>query len=208
MAKTLVLIDGNSLVFRAFHALPPMNREDGTPVNAAYGFFTMLLRILQERTPDYLGVAFDVAQPTFRKKLYPDYKGTRAKTPEELLLQIPLIQQALSKLGVRVLTLPGYEADDILGTLSTRAEAEGVFSYLYTGDRDALQLISPATQVMLTRKGVSEVEVYDAAHLQEVLGLEPWQIIDMKGLQGDASDNIPGIAAPIWQRGKPLCAYR
>ena len=194
MAKTLVLIDGNSLVFRAFHALPPMNREDGTPVNAAYGFFTMLLRILQERTPDYLGVAFDVAQPTFRKKLYPDYKGTRAKTPEELLLQIPLIQQALSKLGVRVLTLPGYEADDILGTLSARAEAEGVFSYLYTGDRDALQLISPATQVMLTRKGVSEVEVYDAAHLQEVLGLEPWQIIDMKGLQGDASDNIPGIA--------------
>lgn len=194
MAEKLIMIDGNSLIFRAFHALPPMNMDNGMQVNAAYGFFSMLLNLVQEQQPQYMAVAFDLKGPTFRKEMYAGYKATRAKTPEELLEQFPLIKQALNLLNIKILQIPGYEADDIIGTMTARADAEGMDSYIYTGDRDSLQLISEHTKVMLTRKGVSEIEIYDLGHLQEILGLEPWQIIDMKGLMGDASDNIPGIA--------------
>lgn len=194
MADKLIMIDGNSLIFRAFHALPPMNMDNGVQVNAAYGFFSMLLNLVQEQQPQYMAVAFDLKGPTFRKKMYAGYKATRSKTPEELLEQFPLIKEALNLLNIKILQIQGYEADDIIGTMTARADAEGMDSCIYTGDRDSLQLISEHTKVMLTKKGVSEIEVYDREHLQEMLGLEPWQIVDMKGLMGDASDNIPGIA--------------
>ena len=194
MADKLIMIDGNSLIFRAFHALPPMNMQNGVQVNAIYGFFSMLFNVVQEQNPQYLGVAFDLKGPTFRKEIYHDYKATRVKTPEELLDQFPLIKNALNLLNIKILELQGYEADDIIGTITSIADNAKMDSYIYTGDRDSLQLISKYTKVMLTRKGVSEIEIYDENHLMEVYGLEPRQIIDMKGLMGDASDNIPGIS--------------
>ena len=193
MDKKLIIIDGNSLVFRAFHALPPMKMNDGQVINAAYGFFTMLLGLIDERKPDYLAVSFDLKGPTFRKEMFGDYKGNRQKTPDELLSQFPLIKEALHNLSIPILEIQGYEADDVIGTVAKRADQEGVEAYVVTGDRDSLQLITQSTKVLLTRKGVSEIEVFDQAHLKEVYGLEPWQIIDLKGLMGDASDNIPGI---------------
>ncbi|MGI6663872.1 MAG: DNA polymerase I [Christensenellaceae bacterium] len=194
MEKRLIVIDGNSLIFRAFHALPPMHKRDGINTNAAYGFFTMLYNVLENYKPTHLAVAFDLKGPTFRVEMYEDYKGTRAKTPEELLAQFPLIKDALKDLGIAVLAKEGYEADDIIGTLTHAADKAGEFaSYVFTGDRDALQLISEHTDVLLTKKGVSETELYDKAHLEEVYGLTAEQFIDLKGLMGDASDNIPGI---------------
>lgn len=193
MSKKLIMIDGNSLVFRAFHALPPMKRGDGQVVNAAYGFFTMLLGLIDERQPDYLAVSFDLKGPTFRKEMFGEYKANRQKTPDELLEQFPLIKEALHTLKIPILEIQGYEADDVIGTVAKRADEAGIEAYIVTGDRDSLQLITDTTRVLLTRKGVSEIEVFDKEHLREVYGLEPWQIIDLKGLMGDASDNIPGI---------------
>ena len=193
MSKKLIIIDGNSLVFRAFHALPPMKMNDGQVINAAYGFYTMLLGLIDERKPDFLAVSFDLKGPTFRKELFEDYKGNRQKTPDELLSQFPLIKEGLRKLNIPILETEGYEADDVIGTVAKRADQAGIEAYVVTGDRDSLQLITQTTKVLLTRKGVSEIEVFDQAHLKEVYGLAPWQIIDLKGLMGDASDNIPGI---------------
>ncbi|MBR3564550.1 MAG: DNA polymerase I [Clostridia bacterium] len=193
--RKLILIDGNSLLFRAFYALPLMTDQDGKPVNAIFGFYSMFCNILFDHKPDLLGVAFDMAAPTFRKQMYDDYKGTRKKTPPELLEQIDVLKDSLHGLGVRTIEKEGYEADDIIGTFAEMAEKEGdTETLIYTGDRDSLQLITDTTRVMMTRKGVTEIEVFDKTHLNEVYGLEPLQIIDLKGLMGDSSDNIPGIA--------------
>ena len=193
--RKLILIDGNSLLFRAFYALPLMTDQDGKPVNAIFGFYSMFCNILFDHKPDLLGVAFDMAAPTFRKQMYDDYKGTRKKTPPELLEQIDVLKDSLHGLGVRTIEREGYEADDIIGTFAGMAEKEGdTETLIYTGDRDSLQLITDTTRVMMTRKGVTEIEVFDKTHLNEVYGLEPLQIIDLKGLMGDSSDNIPGIA--------------
>ena len=193
MSKNLIMIDGNSLVFRAFHALPPMKMSSGQVINAAYGFFTMLLGLIDERHPDFLAVSFDLKGPTFRKEMFDDYKANRHKTPDELLSQFPLIKEALHTLNIPILEIQGYEADDVIGTVAKRADGAGLEVYIVTGDRDSLQLITDTTRVLLTRKGVSEIEMFDREHLREVYGLEPWQIVDLKGLMGDASDNIPGI---------------
>ena len=193
--RKLILIDGNSLLFRAFYALPLMTDQDGKPVNAIFGFYSMFCNILFDHKPDLLGVAFDMAAPTFRKQMYDDYKGSRKKTPPELLEQIDVLKDSLHGLGVRTIEKEGYEADDIIGTFAGMAEKEGdTETLIYTGDRDSLQLITDTTRVMMTRKGVTEIEVFDKTHLNEVYGLEPLQIIDLKGLMGDSSDNIPGIA--------------
>lgn len=193
--RKLILIDGNSLLFRAFYALPLMTDQDGKPVNAIFGFYSMFCNILFDHKPDLLGVAFDMAAPTFRKQMYDDYKGTRKKTPPELLEQIDVLKDSLHGLGVRTIEKEGYEADDIIGTFAEMAEKEGdTETLIYTGDRDSLQLITDTTRVMMTRKGVTEIEVFDKTNLNEVYGLEPLQIIDLKGLMGDSSDNIPGIA--------------
>ncbi|WHY70809.1 DNA polymerase I [Fictibacillus enclensis] len=193
MANKLVLIDGNSIAYRAFFALPLLNNDKGVYTNAVYGFTTMLLRILEDEKPSHVLVAFDAGKTTFRHKTFEDYKGGRQKTPSELSEQFPLIRQLLDGFGIKRYELESYEADDIIGTLSKQA-AEGDWDVnVYTGDKDLLQLVTENVKVTLTRKGISEVEAYDLKQVEEKYGLTPHQIIDMKGLMGDPSDNIPGV---------------
>jgi DNA polymerase-1 len=189
----LILIDGNSIANRAFYALPLLNNEKGTYTNAVYGFTTMLLRILEDEKPTHLLVAFDAGKVTFRHSDYKEYKGKRQKTPSELSEQFPLIRQLLDSFSIKHYELEGYEADDIIGTLTKQADQEGWQTKVVSGDKDMLQLVSENVHVALTRKGISEVEYYDLAKLEEAYQLKPLQIIDLKGLMGDASDNIPGV---------------
>ncbi len=189
----LLLIDGNSIVFRAFFALPPLTNSSGLQTNAIFGFTTMLLKVLEEEKPTHVLVAFDAGKVTFRHEGYADYKGGREKTPPELKEQFPVLKELLKAFSISQFELPGYEADDIIGTLSKQAEAQGRDVVVVSGDKDLLQLASDRVTVLLTRKGVSEVEKYDPAQIGERYGLTPAQIIDLKGLMGDTSDNIPGI---------------
>jgi len=193
MKNTMIVIDGNSLIHRAFYALPPMKKRSGQQTNALYGFFTMLFNIVDQYQPGYLAVAFDRKEKTFRHDLFVEYKAGRKKTPEELIGQIPMLKEALDQLGIARLESEGYEADDILGALSKQAAAKGIRACLLTGDRDAFQLISSQVCVLMTKKGVSDLEIFDEPHLREVYGLSPAQIVDLKSLMGDKSDNIPGV---------------
>ncbi len=190
--KQMIAIDGNSLLFRAFYALPDMRSADGTPTGGLHGFLSMLLKLL-ERNPDYLAVAFDVHVPTFRHEEYAEYKAGRRPTPPDLIRQFPLLREVLSAMGIAVCECPRYEADDILGTFSRRCGRAGIRSLLVTGDRDALQLIDETTSVLLTRKGITETVEYDPETLFADYGLNPDRMRDLKGLMGDNSDNIPGI---------------
>ncbi|MBP1906704.1 DNA polymerase-1 [Paenibacillus turicensis] len=189
----LILIDGNSIIYRAFFAMPPLNNSSGLHTNAVYGFTNMFLRLIQEEKPSHILVAFDAGKQTFRHETYQEYKGGRDKTPSELSEQFPLLKQLLESFGVSWFELAGYEADDIIGTLSKQGEEEGFEVLVVTGDKDLLQVVSDRVSVALTRKGISEVDKYDPEQLNEKYGLKPLQIIDLKGLMGDASDNIPGI---------------
>lgn len=189
----LMLIDGNSLVNRAFYALPPLATSDGTMTNAVFGFLTMLFRLMEEERPDALGVTFDKSTPTFRHQAFAAYKAQRTGTPAELRAQIPLLKEVLRALNIQVLELEGYEADDLLGTLVARAEERGYHTVIVTGDRDALQLVSDHTTALITRKGISELRRYDGEAVQQEYGLRPHQLVDLKGLMGDPSDNIPGV---------------
>lgn len=189
----LILIDGNSIIYRAFFAMPPLNNSSGLHTNAVYGFTNMFLRLVQEEKPSHILVAFDAGKQTFRHETYQEYKGGRDKTPSELSEQFPLLKQLLESFGVSWFELAGYEADDIIGTLSKQGEEEGFEVLVVTGDKDLLQVVSDHVSVALTRKGISEVDKYNPAQLNEKYGLKPLQIIDLKGLMGDASDNIPGI---------------
>lgn len=188
-----MVIDGHSLMYRAFYALPMMNDEAGRPTNAVYGFFSMLLKALGDFTPTHLAVAFDLHEPTFRHEQYEQYKAGRKPMPEELIPQFDLARGVLKAMGCAIVEQPGYEADDVLGTLSLMAEGQGAASILITGDRDALQLVSDLTHVGITHKGITQIEEYDPALLREKYNLRPDQIPDLKGLMGDSSDNIPGI---------------
>ncbi|MGE5590616.1 MAG: DNA polymerase I [Bacillota bacterium] len=192
-SRKLMLIDGNSLANRAFYALPPLNTSRGQPTNAVVGFLNMLFRLIEQEQPDYLGVAFDRSAPTFRHQEYGEYKAQRTGMPEDLRSQMPLLKQVLQALGLHLVEMDGYEADDLIGTLSRMGEEQGLAVQVVTGDRDALQLLSPQVRVLLTRKGISEVQAMDPDVLRQEYGLEPHQIIDLKGLMGDASDNIPGL---------------
>ncbi|MFB6365492.1 DNA polymerase I [Paenibacillus elgii] len=190
----LILIDGNSIAYRAFFALPLLSNSKGLHTNAVYGFTTMLLKLLEEQKPTHFLVAFDAGKATFRHKDYAEYKGGREKTPPELSEQFPLLRDLLGSFGIRQFELDGYEADDIIGTLTRIAdEKSGIEVVVVTGDKDMLQLASGQVTIALTRKGISEVELFDPAHIEETYGLKPHQIIDLKGLMGDTSDNIPGI---------------
>ncbi len=191
MAK-LIAIDGNSLMHRAFYALPAMTNREGTPTGAIYGFLSMLLKLAQQE-PEYMLVAFDMHGPTFRHEEYSEYKAGRKATPDELRTQLSLIRDLLPKMGITVCQCPSYEADDILGTFARMANENGVDALLVTGDRDALQLIGEHTHVLMTKKGISDTIEYDEATLMEQYGLEPKRMIDLKALMGDNSDNIPGI---------------
>jgi DNA polymerase-1 len=189
----LIVIDGNSIANRAFYALPLLSNSQGLHTNAVYGFTTMLLRLIEEQQPTHFLVAFDAGKVTFRHKDYTEYKGGRAKTPPELSEQFPLIKELLAAFQIPQFELDGYEADDIIGTLTRLADEIQMEVLVVTGDKDMLQLASEHVKIALTRKGISEVELFGPEQIHEKYGLEPRQIIDLKGLMGDASDNIPGI---------------
>ncbi len=192
--KSFLVLDGSSLIFRAFYALPPdLSDSHGQPTGAIFGFSNMLTKLIAEQEPDLMALAFDKSRHTFRTERYADYKGTRDKTPEELLSQFPLLREFAANMGIPFLEKDNYEADDIIGTLATQAAAEGYDVRVVTGDRDALQLVRPNLRVLLTKKGISELKDYDTAAFEEEYGFEPLKLIDLKGLMGDTSDNIPGI---------------
>ncbi|MFD0958348.1 DNA polymerase I [Paenibacillus chungangensis] len=188
-----MLIDGNSIAYRAFFAMPPLTNSAGLHTNAIFGFTTMLLKLLEEHKPTHVLVAFDAGKVTFRHESYSEYKGGRQKTPPELSEQFPVLKELISAFGIQQYELNGYEADDIIGTLTKQADEQGAEAVVVTGDKDLLQLASDRVTVAVTRKGVSDVDLYTPAAIDEKYGLKPLQIIDLKGLMGDTSDNIPGV---------------
>lgn len=193
MPKVFVIIDGSSLVHRAFYALPLLTTSNGQYSNAVYGFTTMLTKLLADIKPDIIAVAFDKGRITFRNEVYTDYKAQRKPTPRELSEQFPLVHELLAAFGIMTLEQDGYEADDIIGTLAVKAAQEDYEVLIVTGDKDALQLINSHTKVLLTRKGITEMDVYDEQAFHDKYGVEPKKLIDLKGLMGDSSDNIPGV---------------
>ncbi len=193
LKNKLVLIDGNSIAYRAFFALPLLNNDKGVYTNAVLGFTTMLLKIIENESPTHMLVAFDAGKTTFRHKTYTEYKGGRQKTPSELSEQFPVIREVLDAFNIKRYEIKNYEADDIIGTVSTIASKEDWEVKIYSGDKDLLQLVSDNVHVALTRKGITDIDTYDPAFLNEKYGLSPEQIIDMKALMGDNSDNIPGV---------------
>jgi len=198
--KKLLIIDGNSIVNRAFYGVRPLSvrTEDGKEIhtNAVYGFLNIMLKYLNECAPDYVCVAFDVHAPTFRHKMFTDYKAHRKPSPPELHPQFPLVKEILAALNIKTLELAGYEADDIIGTVARMCEESGVCCDILTGDKDDLQLASDLVTVKLvvTRGGKTETTDYGAAEVYEQYGVTPTEFIDVKALMGDSSDNIPGVA--------------
>lgn len=193
MNKTLVIIDGNSIINRAFYALPEMSNKEGLKTNAIYGFTNMLLKIIDTYNPTHISVAFDRKAPTFRHIEFKEYKAGRKKMPDELREQFEPLKDLLDKFNIHRLEIDGYEADDIIGTVSKIAEDNGFKVYIVTGDKDAIQLASNKTTTLITKKGVGEVEEYDYDSVIERYEMTPTQFIDLKGLMGDKSDNIPGV---------------
>lgn len=195
MSKKLVLIDGHSILNRAFFGLPDLTNSEGIHTNAVYGFLNIMFKILEEEKPDYLTVAFDVHAPTFRHKMFEGYKGTRKPMADELRQQVPLIKELLTKMGVKIVEMEGYEADDILGTLSVRAEKEGMDVAVISGDRDLLQLATDHVMIRIpkTKKTGTEIENYNTKDVIEKYQVTPKEFIDVKALQGDTADNIPGV---------------
>lgn len=196
MGKKLVLIDGHSIMFRAFYGMPlAMTAPDGVHTNAVYGFLAIMRKIIEEEQPDYIAVAFDRPTPTFRHEKYADYKGNRSAAPPEFHEQMPLIRDLLHSMGIRYIEMDGWEADDILGTLSRRGEEDGMEVALVSGDRDLLQIATDKTEIILpkTKGGQTTYERYHAKDVSETMGVTPLEFIDMKALMGDSSDNIPGL---------------
>ncbi len=187
----LILIDGNSLLNRAYYAMTVFMTKDGLPTNGIFGFIKLLFKIIEDEHPTHLAVAFDVHAPTFRHKLYGDYKGTRKPMPEELVKQVPVLKDLLRAMQICMVELEGYEADDVIGTLA--GSFENMQTLIYTGDRDAYQLVGENVDVCFTKKGVSDLDRLTAENFTEKTGLQPWQIIEEKAIMGDSSDNIPGI---------------
>ncbi|MDW0118456.1 DNA polymerase I [Sporosarcina thermotolerans] len=191
--EKIVLLDGNSLAYRAFFALPLLTNDTGIHTNAIYGFTMMLQNILKEEKPTHILVAWDAGKTTFRHSTFSEYKGGRQKTPPELSEQFPYLRKLLDAFQIPQYELDQYEADDIIGTLSKTGDAEGMEVIVISGDKDLTQLASDNTTVCITRKGITDLEKYTPAHVMDKYGLSPLQIIDMKGLMGDPSDNIPGV---------------
>ncbi|MFZ5945409.1 MAG: DNA polymerase I [Bacillota bacterium] len=191
--EKFIVIDGNSLANRAFYAIPLLSNSKGIITNAAYGFTNMLMRIITDEKPDYIAVAFDKGRVVFRHADFAEYKAQRKGMPDELRPQMGLIKDILKALNIAIFELEGYEADDLIGTMVKWAEGENIETLIVTGDRDALQLVSDKTRVLITRKGITELEIFDIQGIKDKYNLTPQQIIDLKGLMGDASDNIPGV---------------
>lgn len=191
--KKLLILDSNSLMNRAFYALPPLTNSDGINTNAIYGFMNMLFKMKEEFNTDNIIATFDLKAPTFRHKEYSDYKAGRKKMPPELAEQFPIIKELLNLMGIKIFEIEGFEADDIIGTVSKFAEENNTEVFVVTGDKDALQLASDNTKVVITKKGVTETAVYDRKTFIDEFEVTPTQFIDVKGLMGDKSDNIPGV---------------
>lgn len=189
----LLILDGHSLMNRAFYALPMLTNSEGLHTNALYGFTNMLFKMKEEIKPDYIVCTFDRKVPTFRHEEYKEYKAGRKKMPEELNEQFPVLKELLKLLAIDIFEVDGFEADDLIGTLAVFAESKGIEVYIVTGDRDALQLASDNIKVVITKKGMTEKEIYDRNRMIEEYGVTPTEFIDVKGLMGDSSDNIPGV---------------
>ena len=195
--QRLVLIDGNAILHRAYHALPPLTTRSGELVNAVYGFTTMLLKVISDLKPQYLAVAFDTEKPTFRQMEYLGYQAQRPHMDKELSSQIVKVHEILKAFGIPIYELPGFEADDVIGTLAKKAisNMQYVISevVIVTGDKDMMQLVGPRVKVYAPVRGMSEAELFDREKVFQKMGVEPGQIVDYKGLVGDPSDNYPGI---------------
>ncbi|HSD12401.1 MAG TPA: DNA polymerase I [Patescibacteria group bacterium] len=193
--KTFLIVDGHALLHRAWHALPPLTTKDGLVIHGAYGFTTIMLGAIRQFQPAYMAVTFDLKGPTFRHEQYEDYKATREKKPDELYAQVDIIRKILDAMEIPVFTAKGYEADDVIGTLSFLAEESSpdIDSVIVTGDHDTLQLVDANTKVFTMRRGMSDTVLYDVKAVKERYGLKPLQLIDYKALRGDPSDNIPGV---------------
>ncbi|MDE7395687.1 MAG: DNA polymerase I [Clostridiales bacterium] len=201
--KKIVLIDGNSLINRAYFALPPLNNAQGEPVHAVYGFATMLVKTVETVQPDCIVVAFDRHEPTFRHKMYDGYKAHRKHMPDDLLSQMPILKDMLDAMGITHVELGGYEADDLIGTLAKRFDAR---TYIVTGDRDSFQLVDETTSVLYTKRGITETEEITVESLQSLYSLTPQGVIEYKALAGDSSDEIPGVAGVGDKTAKSLLA--
>jgi DNA polymerase-1 len=192
--KKLILIDGNAILHRAYHSLPPFKTSKGEVTNAIYGFLRMLIEIYKKVKPEYLGIAWDRKAPTFRHEEFKEYKAQRPPPPDDLYPQLPRLKQVLEAFNIPMLEMDGYEADDLLGTAAHKAEQEkDLQTIIVTGDQDSFQLVDEFITVMSPQKGISEVIMYDAKKVEEKFGVRPDQIIDYKALSGDSSDNIPGV---------------
>ncbi len=193
--KKLLIIDGNAILHRAFHALPAFTAWDGTPTNAVFGFIRILLGLLDKLHPDYLAVCFDTPKPTFRDEMYKHYRAQRPKSPDEFKVQVPLTQEFLKKAGIAYFLQDGFEADDLIGSLvkQIHRQESDVLAYIVTGDKDILQLVNEQTTVVMPAKGVSGVDFVNRDKVRSRLGVDPEQIVDYKALVGDPSDNYKGI---------------
>ena len=196
--KKLALVDGNSIANRAFYGImgnKMLMTKDGKYTNAVYGFLAILFKLLEDEKPDYIAVAFDLKAPTARHKMYEGYKANRKGMPEELAQQMPIIKETLRAMNIDIIEKEGYEADDVLGTLSRYGEKQGLEVTILSGDRDTFQLATDKVTIRIprTKGGKTETDLFNREHIKEVYGLEPKQLIEVKGLQGDTSDNIPGV---------------
>jgi DNA polymerase-1 len=196
--KKLILIDGNAILHRAFHALPPLTNKDGIIVNAVYGFFSMFLKILEDQKPDFIIVCFDKKAPTFRKELFVGYQAKRPKMSDDLVPQIKFVHEILKHAKVEIFEVNGYEADDLIGTISVQAvggKLDGEIEvYIVSGDRDLLQLVNHHVKMIAPVTGLTNMLIFDEVSVLQKYGIKPSQIVDYKALVGDASDNYPGVA--------------
>lgn len=194
MAEKFIIIDGNAILHRAWHALPPLSTPSGEPVNAAYGFTLILMKALKDIQPKYAAVTFDRKEKTFRHELYTEYKATRVKQPDELYAQIPIIKKIVTAFGLPIFEKERFEADDVIATICKNKEVNkpDIESIVVTGDMDTLQLVDDNTKVYALRKGITDTVIYDEAAVLEKYGLRPEQLNDFKAMRGDPSDNIPG----------------
>ena len=189
----LVLLDVNSLIYRAFYALQSLVTSSGEPTNAVYGLVLMLLKLYDEERPDFMAACFDLPFPTFRHKKFAPYKAQRPKMPESLVSQLPLVRETLSAFGIPIFEKEGYEADDLIGTLAKLGERENFGVSIVSSDLDMLQLVNSQIEVLVTLKGVTKTVTYGREEVKKRYEIEPEQLIDLKALKGDASDNIPGV---------------
>ncbi len=191
--QKLVVIDGNAILHRAYHALPPLTDSKGEVVNAVYGFFSMLLKVISEKKPDYLAVCFDRSKPTVRQSMYVGYHAHRPQLPDDFATQIGKVDEVLEKMKVNIYAVDGYEADDVIGTISRIDAREDIETIIVTGDRDLLQLVDKHTKVLMLITGMTKTLLFDEAAVEEKYGVHPRQFIDFKALVGDASDGYPGV---------------